>query len=101
MKNDQKAQGPTPEYVRANDLHSFHEGLCDDKRSPCIAVCRATDFDQLTAQVERLRGALEQALEYFENREDVIDGDYGQPAPNKEMTLAQELRSALSTKDSI
>lgn len=39
--------------------------------------------------------ALYQALEYFEDREDVVDGSYGEPAPNLEMSLAQLCRAAL------
>jgi len=43
-------------------------------------------------------GALEACLalleEYLEAREDVVDGDYGQPAPNEEMNLLRELREA-------
>jgi hypothetical protein len=35
------------------------------------------------------------ALEYFEDREDVQDGDYGVPVPNREMQLASLLRHAL------
>jgi hypothetical protein len=40
--------------------------------------------------------ALTQALEYFEDREDVLDGDYGIPRPNREMSLAQMCRDALA-----
>jgi hypothetical protein len=40
--------------------------------------------------------ALSQAEEYFENRADVVDGDYGVPSPNKEMRLAQLCRDALA-----
>jgi hypothetical protein len=40
--------------------------------------------------------ALTQALEYFEDREDVVDGSYGEPSPNREMSLAQLCRDALS-----
>lgn len=39
--------------------------------------------------------ALTQALEYFEDRSDVVDGSYGEPAPNREMSLAQLCRDAL------
>ena len=39
--------------------------------------------------------ALTQALEYFENMSDVVDGSYGEPAPNNEMSLAQLCREAL------
>jgi 3-methyladenine DNA glycosylase/8-oxoguanine DNA glycosylase len=40
--------------------------------------------------------ALTQALEYFEDREDVVDGSYGEPSPNREMSLAQLCRDALT-----
>lgn len=40
--------------------------------------------------------ALTQALEYFEDHSDVNDGDYGVPAPNREMSLAQLCRDALT-----
>lgn len=39
--------------------------------------------------------ALTQALEYFEDHEDVVDGSYGEPSPNREMSLAQLCRDAL------
>lgn len=39
--------------------------------------------------------ALTQALEYFEDREDVKDGSYGEPSPNREMSLAQLCRDAI------
>ncbi len=39
--------------------------------------------------------ALLRALEYFEDRADVIDGDYGRPRPNREMQLATLCKDAL------
>ncbi len=39
--------------------------------------------------------ALTQALEYFEDRADVTDGDYGRPRPNREMQLATLCKDAL------
>lgn len=47
-------------------------------------------FDTLVA-------ALEEALEYFEDREDVRDGPYGDPVPNTEMSMAQSIRAALKS----
>jgi len=35
------------------------------------------------------------ALEYFEDRSDVVDGDEGRQVANHEMTLAMALREAL------
>jgi hypothetical protein len=60
----------------------------------CI-VCVTEQRDLLRNYRDTLVAALNEALEYFEDREDVVDGDYGEPAPNKEMQLAQSLRAAL------
>ena len=43
----------------------------------------------------KLLAALEEALEYFEDREDVRDGPNGEPLPNAEMSMAQVMRAAL------
>lgn len=40
--------------------------------------------------------ALTQAQEYFEDRADVVDGSYGEPHPNREMSLAQLCKDALA-----
>lgn len=50
---------------------------------------------RLEQRVTDLTCVLGDALEYFENREDVDDGDYGQPKPNREMVLAMALRAAM------
>lgn len=51
------------------------------------------------AEIERLRAALGQCEEYFDNRSDVKDGDYGAPEPNEEMRLLSEVRGALSARE--
>lgn len=43
-----------------------------------------------------LEGALYAALEYIEEQSDVVDGDYGEPKPNRAMRLAIEINEALS-----
>jgi hypothetical protein len=40
--------------------------------------------------------ALLDAETYFDDRADVVDGDYGEPAPNNEMTLLTTIRAALA-----
>lgn len=40
--------------------------------------------------------ALTQALDYFDDHADVVDGSYGEPSPNREMSLAQLCRDALT-----
>ena len=42
-----------------------------------------------------LENACFEALEYFEDRQDVDDGDYGEPQANKEMQLASRLKEAM------
>lgn len=43
-----------------------------------------------------LLAAAEEALEFVEGQVDVVDGDYGQPAPNKAMILFGALRDAIA-----
>lgn len=44
---------------------------------------------------EDLLEACEEALEFVANQEDVVDGDYGIPAPNRAMRVATLLREAI------
>lgn len=46
-------------------------------------------------QIAALEAQLKECLDYFVDRSDVVDGDYGEPAPNKEMRLATEIRETL------
>lgn len=51
------------------------------------------------ARAERLAGALREVDEYLADREDVIDGDYGVPAPNDEMRLRAVVSAALTDQE--
>lgn len=50
---------------------------------------------KLIAAAPAMLAVLYELESYFEDREDVVDGDYGQPEPNKEMTLLREVRDAI------
>lgn len=39
---------------------------------------------------------LHEIEEYLDGKSDVIDGDYGQPRPNREMTLLGEVQLAIA-----
>lgn len=43
--------------------------------------------------------ALIDALEFIEPYVDVVDGDYGYPAPNRAMTVAESIRDVLARLD--
>ena len=48
---------------------------------------------------ERLLEYLDECWEYFDDRADVIDGDYGESNPNREMRLADETAFLISELD--
>ena len=52
-------------------------------------------LDKVMRRAAAAEAALEQCAEYFRARSDVVDGDYGQPAPNEEMSLLTEIEEAL------
>ena len=45
--------------------------------------------------LDRMRSVLQQCEDYFDDRADVVDGSYGEPAPNAEMQLLTEIREVL------
>jgi hypothetical protein len=46
-------------------------------------------------RIKYLEAELNECLEYFEDHSDVVDGDYGEPAPNKEMQMTTSIKMAL------
>ncbi len=56
---------------------------------------RQPEIDRLKAKLAKYEAALEECLEYFEDNADVVDGDYGQPAPDKVMRLQQMVEQTL------
>jgi hypothetical protein len=47
------------------------------------------------SRIKELTAALEEALEYFKDNYDVVDGADGEQRPNKEMRLGQMIDEAL------
>lgn len=47
-------------------------------------------------RITQLEATLTECQSYFENAADVVDGSYGEPAPNREMTLLIEIDGILS-----
>ena len=57
---------------------------------------RAEELKAAYGRIARLEADLTECLEYFQDRYDVVDGSYGEPAPNKEMQLGTMLDETLN-----
>jgi hypothetical protein len=71
----------------------------EDPDMNCYFVCskvRDPDDARLIAAAPDLSGMLLDVLTYLDDQADVVDGDYGQPAPNKAMRLVQEIEEVLT-----
>ena len=53
---------------------------------------------ELETRIRKLEAALEECMEYFESRYDVVDGDYGQPRPNKEMQMGHMIDEVMGRR---
>jgi len=107
---------PTPEQERVRDGAGHTPGpwMSDDSEIYAGSVMIAEtspltgDFGlggfsanelanaRLIAAAPELLEALEDALEFIEGYADVVDGSYGEPSPNRAMTLVGAIQSAIS-----
>lgn len=49
-------------------------------------------------EIKRLRAAIDIAKEFIDNQSDVVDGDYGEPAPNAAMQCLNDIAFRLGEK---
>ncbi len=87
--------------IRCLKNHAGYPSEIPDSEYPTLGVW-SPDIASPAPQGEKCSGTLrrdiaglQEVLEYLEDREDVVDGSYGEPHPNKEMSLAQMLRSII------
>lgn len=73
-------------------LGKFNENVAAVSRS---IDARQEELKAAYQRIARLEADLNECLEYFEDRYDVSDGDYGEPAPNKEMQLGSMIKETL------
>ena len=97
--------------MRRSPASSMFYGRCDicmcegphrETEAEAIAAwnARPGDAARETAITEAIQ-ALIDASDYFDNRADVNDGDYGEPSPNREMTLASQCDEALERLEAL
>ena len=72
--------------VGGRRVHIFRAGVRD-------AIKRR--FRRRERHTANLETALAVALEYIEDHVDVVDGSYGQPAPNRAMSVMNEINEIL------
>jgi hypothetical protein len=65
----------------------------DEDETPADLLRR--EREEHAEEIKRLTTALDLVVDYLSQRSDVVDGDYGQPAPNEEMQLLTEIEEAL------
>jgi regulator of replication initiation timing len=79
---------PEPEE-EPSELETVYEKLKE------VEEIAKHDAQVAASRIKELTAALEEALEYFKDNYDVVDGSYGEPSPNKEMCLGQMIDEAL------
>ena len=85
-------EGPT-RATEAGAIEAWNARSLTQPLTQSVALAR--EINAWKSKYERLRDAVYDIEDYLENLEDVVDGSYGEPAPNKEMRLLQDLRAAL------
>ena len=80
--------------------HRCNERDCPFKgqKTSSHCGCHKSRETVLRERIAELEYALEECEGHFENRSDVIDGDYGQPEANAEMTMLGIVQRALNSK---
>jgi hypothetical protein len=51
--------------------------------------------DDALEYIVALHAVLDECADYFDNKSDVLDGDYGVPEPNKEMRLLSMIKDIM------
>jgi hypothetical protein len=63
-----------------------------DPHTPCVLAQAADE------RADHLREVLTEAREFIDGYSDVVDGSYGEPEPNRAMTLVSIIDAALATE---
>lgn len=74
---------------------SNYEAVLALSTSPHMTNVMRQYIVELLAEHREMRDAMHEAIDFAEARQDVNDGDYGQPTPNDWMQIASILRNAV------
>lgn len=67
----------------------------DPEKAPRLCAQVMTALNAALTRILELEWALQSCREFVDGYVDVVDGDYGEPAPNKSMRLASEIDEVL------
>lgn len=99
--NSERKVYATARVNEFGDTIFFNEGTGHD----CIVInghlysaniAKQIHDELIVKAAPKMLEALNEALEFVADHEDVVDGDYGEPAPNRAMQLATVLRAIIS-----
>jgi hypothetical protein len=71
-------------------MNTLLEGIKDK----ALAEARQYTVDALQKKIAKLEAVLDEVEDFLEGQVDVVDGSYGEPAPNRAMSLMTEIQEA-------
>lgn len=74
---------------------SFSDSKVLGKFHPEVAPVQSEELKSAYQEIEKLKADLLECREFIEPYVDVVDGDYGEPAPNKAMRLVSMIDESL------
>jgi len=66
------------------------------RRAPSVERADGHAEDVVSAVLDEVVDTLTECLEFLDNYVDVEDGDYGQPRPNKAMSLSSRIEAVIT-----
>lgn len=92
------SEKPHGDYIFREDVHSLAAALVEriHELERKVEDLNEMVHQPLVKSAPELLAAVEEALEFAEGYEDVVDGSYGEPRPNRAMSVAQTLRAAIA-----
>ncbi len=81
------------------DATELRKLFSDEVRGgPPLSALAVDALREAGERIARLESELNDALEFIEPYGDVLDGDYGEPRPNRAMVIASNILDALGHK---
>ena len=87
---------PASIFAMPRKGHAYAIAMCPRYQTKERWAADAALIVRAVKSHDELLAALHAAREYIDGQIDVVDGSYGEPAPNRAMVLAQEIDAAIA-----